>query len=111
MGNKIVALENKAYGVVAVRIPVAVAEILCADGVDHKVAVGVLVKSADDIEHSCLSAARGAEDRNEIALSEGKVNSLKGVYLSASCTVYLFYIFKFKHLFLGPLQIPLQISR
>ena len=61
MRDKIIALENKADRVISVAVPIAVLEILGGFSVDDKVAACVLVKTADDIQHSCFSAARLTE--------------------------------------------------
>ena len=93
VGDKIVALENKAYGMVSVAIPIGVLEILCGFAVDYKVTAGISVKTADDIEHGGLSATRCAEDRHELVFAEFQVNSAERVYDGIALAVLLAYIF------------------
>ncbi len=57
-----IALEYKAYRVIAVGVPVAVFEVLSRAAVDDKVALGVLVEAADDVEHCGFSAAGRTQD-------------------------------------------------
>ena len=57
MRNQVVALEHKAYGVVSVRIPVAVFILFRGNSVDNQIAAVVSVKPADDIEQRCFAAA------------------------------------------------------
>ena len=92
MGNKIIALEYEADRVVSVGIPIRCFKGFCRLSVDDKVAVGILIKSTDDIKHRGLTAARGTEDRHEFAFSEFKINTLKGVNLEVSRVIILFYV-------------------
>ena len=69
--DEVIALEDKSDTVVAVNVPVAVGVKLGADAAYNEVAVGVVVKSADDVKHRCLSASRGSEDGDKLAFSEG----------------------------------------
>ena len=70
MGDKVVALKDKAYRVVAVSVPISVLVILGGNAVDNKVTRGIMVKSADDVEQRSLAAARMSEYRNELVLTE-----------------------------------------
>ena len=60
--NQVVALEHKADAVVAVAVPVTVAEFLSRPSVDDQVAAGILVQTADDIEQRRLARTGWAED-------------------------------------------------
>ena len=62
MRNQVVTLEYKADGVIAVSIPIPVLKILCGAAVDDQVAFGVLIQTADDIEHRGFPTAGRAED-------------------------------------------------
>ena len=75
--NKVVALENKSYAMVAVNVPIAVAVGLGASSVDNEITRGVSVKTADDVKKRCLTAAGGTEDRNKLLVTEGNVNAAK----------------------------------
>ena len=77
MGDKIIALENKAYRVISVGIPVAVLEKLRGFTVDDKIAVCVAVKSTDDVEHRRFSAARRSENRYKLVFAEAETHTVK----------------------------------
>ena len=77
---QVVALENEAYAVVAVHVPIAVAELAGADAVYAHVARSVLVESADDVEHRGLAASAGTEYRHELVFAEIQRHALERVY-------------------------------
>ena len=83
MRNEVVALEDKADRMVAVGVPIGVAVLLGGDAVDDQVAAGVLIQASDDVEQSCLSAARGAENGDEFALAEFDGDAVKGADVRA----------------------------
>ena len=95
MRYQIVALKYEPDRVVAISVPVAVFKILCRAAVDDKVALGVLVEAPDDVEHGRLSAARGAQDRHEIAGSEFKRYPLKRVNDAVAGGVVFLNVSKF----------------
>ena len=68
--NEVIALEDKADGVVAVAVPVGVGKVLRRLAVDDEIAARIVVETADDVEHRCLAAARMAEDGDKLALAE-----------------------------------------
>ena len=70
MRYQIVALEYKAYRVVAVAVPIGIGEGFRRSSRNVEIAVRVAVKSADDVEERCFSAAGRTENRNKFALSE-----------------------------------------
>ena len=70
MRNEVIALEDKADGVVAVAVPVGVGKVLRRLAVDDEIAARIVVKTADDVEHRRLAAARMAEDGDKLALTE-----------------------------------------
>ena len=78
IGKAIEALEDEADAVVAVDVPVTVGKFGRGAPADEKVAAGVAVKPADEIEKGRLATARGAEDRDELILAEGKRDAAKG---------------------------------
>ena len=78
MRYQVIALEDEAYGMVSVCIPVPAAVQLCGGAVYNKVAAVVAVKSADNIKQGGLAAAAGAEDRHKFTFSEGKAYAVKG---------------------------------
>ena len=95
--TEVIRLENEAYRVVSVRIPVAVGEFLGRAAVNDKVAVGVLVKTAYDVEHSRLAASGVAEDSNEFAFAKLKVDAFERVHSFVAYGVVLRDAFKFEH--------------
>ena len=68
--NEVVRLEDETHAMVAVGVPVAVAVFLRRDAADDEVALGVVVKAADDVEQRRLAAPGGAEDRHELVRAE-----------------------------------------
>jgi len=76
MGYQIIALENKSDRMVTVRVPIPILKILGGFAVYNKVALGILVQTAYDIEHSGLSAARRAENGHKLTLAELQAYSL-----------------------------------
>ena len=76
MGNEIVALENEAYSVVSVNVPVSVLIVLCASAADDKIARRVVVESADEVQKCGFSTSRRSENGNEFLVSEGEVDTL-----------------------------------
>ena len=68
--NEVIALEDKADGVVAVAVPVGVGKVLRRLAVDDEIAARIVVETADDVEQRRLAAARMAEDGDKLALAE-----------------------------------------
>ena len=98
MRNEVIALENKAYRMISVRIPVAVAEILCGSAVYHEITLCIFVKSADDIEQGSLTAAGRTEDGNKFVSAEAQVDAAQGVHRHIARRIILYYAFKLQHL-------------
>ena len=57
--------------------PVPVLVLLGGAAVDEEVALCVLIQSADDIEHSSLTASGGSENGHQFGLSEFQVDAFK----------------------------------
>ena len=93
MRYKIIALENKAYRMISVSIPVAVSEILGRNAVYHEISARVSVKSADDVEKGGFSTSRRSEYRHELVLAEGERNALKRLGLHVPYVVVFDYVF------------------
>ena len=68
MGNKIIALEYEADGVVSVSIPIAILVHGGGFAVDQQISRGIAIKSADDIEHRGLATARRTKNCKELSL-------------------------------------------
>ena len=97
MRDKIVALEYKTYGMVAVDVPVCGFVLLRGLPVDYKIAAGVLVKTAYDVQQRSLAAARLTQDTYQLALTERDGHSLEGVHRLAAGLVVLYDISDLKH--------------
>ena len=87
VGDQVVALENKADGVVAVGVPVPIPERLGGDAADGEVAGGVLIQTADDVEQGCLAAAGMAENGHKFIFPEGNGEAAKRLYLAGALAV------------------------
>ena len=103
MRDEVVALKDKADGVVAVCVPVAVVVLLCGAAVDDKVAGGVAVQTADDVQQRGLAAAGLAQNRDELALTKGDVDALERLDLRRAGLVDLGDVFQFQHGWDAPL--------
>ena len=93
MRNEVVGLKNKAYRVVAVSVTVAVGVFLGRAAVDHKVAVCVLIQTADDVQQRCFAAAGVTEHGNKLGFSELKVNALERMHSLVADSIVLGYAF------------------
>ena len=97
MRNEVIALEDKADGVVAVAVPVGVGIILCGAPVYDQVAGAVLVKPADDVQECGLAAAGMTQYCDEFMLAELKVHALQRVDDGISHGVIFFDVYEFQH--------------
>ena len=97
VGDKVVALEHKADGVVAVGVPVAVGVLFGGDAVDDELAVVVAVEAADDVEQRGLARAAGAEDGDEFAVAQVEADPVERCLCQIAGGVFLFDIDKLKH--------------
>ena len=95
--DQVVALEHKADRMVAIGVPVVVGESLCGFSVDEKIAFGVAVEAADDVEHRGFSAARGAENGNKLALAEIDADVIHGADGGISRHIVFDDIFQYQH--------------
>ena len=78
VGDEVVALEDKADGVVAVGVPVPVPELLGGAAVDGQIAAGVLVQAADDVQQGGLAAAGVAQDGHKLVFPEAEAHPPQG---------------------------------
>jgi hypothetical protein len=97
MRNQVIGLKNKSDGVIAVSVPVRVREALCRFVVDDQVPGAVMIQAADDIQKRRLSAAGMAEDSDELALSEFKIDALERMDKRIAGLVILFDLAEFEH--------------
>ena len=79
MGDEVITLEHKADGVVAIGVPIARLKVACRNPINDEIAVGALVKTADDVEQGSLSTARRAEDGNKLAAAKRYRHAAKRV--------------------------------
>ena len=76
MRDEVVGLKDKANGMVAVGIPIGVSKVLGGFVVYDKVAGGVLIKPADDVQQRRFAAAGMAEDCYKFVLPELQIHAL-----------------------------------
>ena len=93
MWYQVIALENEAYRMVTVRIPVPVLILFGRDTVDNKVAAIVTVKSADNIQQRCLTRTAGAENSDKLIIPEIQAYIIKRGLFQLTCHIFLFDIF------------------
>ena len=77
MRNEVIALEHKADAVVAVGIPIAVAEVLGRDAVNQQVARIKVVKSADNVEHRGFARTRGTQNGHELVIAKRQAHAVE----------------------------------
>ena len=97
MRDEVVALEHEADAVVAVGVPVAILVLARGDAVDDQVARIVVVQAADDVEECGLARARRAQDRDELAVSEGDGHMVEGRLRERARGVRLADVAQFQH--------------
>ena len=95
--DEVVALEHEAYRVVAVSVPVLVAVVPGRAAVYHKVAAGVLVEAADDVQQRRLPAAGGAEYGHKLTFPEINGNSPESMNGRVAGRVILCYVPQREH--------------
>ena len=97
MGDQVIALEDKANAMVTVNVPISVLKGARASSADGKIARRIVIQSSDDVQQRGLSASGGAEDRNELVLTEAKRHSAKRFHLLRCSHINLSYVFQFQH--------------
>ena len=95
--DQVVGLEDEAYAVVAVGVPVACLVVLRRDAVDDEVARLEAIKATDDVEHRCLARAGLAEHSHEFVIAERHGNFVERHLHEAGGLIGLDYFFQFKH--------------
>ena len=94
MRDKVIALENKAYRMIAVVVPVAVFVLFCGNAVYEKISARVFVEPADNIEHGGFAAPARAQDGNEFAFAEREIDPFESVYFGVARNVVFNDVFK-----------------
>ena len=97
MRDEIVALKDKADGVVAVGVPVPVAVLLCGDTVDEQVACRVAVQTADDVQQRRLAAAGRTENGDKFIVAKAQAHAAERVYALCAAAVILCDCLEFQH--------------
>ena len=77
MRNEVIALEHKADAVVAVGIPITVAEVLGRDAVNQQVARIKVVESADNVEHRGFARTRGTQNGHELVIAKRQAHAVE----------------------------------
>ena len=95
--DQVVGLEDEAYAVVAVGVPVACLVVLRRDAVDDEVARLEAIKATDDVEHRCLARAGLAEHSHEFVIAERHGNFVERHLHEAGGLIGLDYFFQLKH--------------
>ena len=70
MRDQVVALKYKTDRMIAVSVPIPILKILRGAAVDDQIALGILIKATDDVEHRGFSAPGRAENGHKIAVPE-----------------------------------------
>ena len=90
--DKVVGLENKADGVVSVYVPIPVLKGFGGASVYHKVTGGILVKTADYVQKSGLTAAGVAKNGYKLVLAKLQTYPLEGVHKRITGNIVFFDI-------------------
>ena len=77
MRNEVIALEHKADAVVAIGVPIAVAEVLGRDAVNQQVARIKVIQSADNIEHRGFTRTRGTQNGHELVIAKRQAHAVE----------------------------------
>ena len=91
MRYQVVALENETDTVVSVDVPISVTVELCTSAVYDEIAVGIMIKTANDVKKRGLAASRRSEHADKLVLSEAEIDSLQSVYGFGGGDIILLY--------------------
>ena len=94
---EVIALEHEPHAMVAVHVPVAVAELLGGAPVYDEVARGVFVQTAYDVEQRGLAAAGRTEHGYKFALAEIECHAAKSGYVLPRDLIVLNDVFQSEH--------------
>ncbi len=95
--DEVIGLEDEADGVVAVGVPVAVAEVFGGLAVDNEVTGAVLVEAAYDVQQRRLAAAGVTENGHELVPAEAQAHALERVHDRVARRIVLFDVDQFEH--------------
>ena len=105
MRDQVIALEHEADGVVAVGIPVPVAELARGAALDQQVSGCILIQPADDVQERRLAAARRPEHRDKFLFPEIQCDPAQRVDRGISGGVVLYDLLQPQHENTCPVQI------
>ena len=77
MRNEVIALEHKADAVVAVGIPIAVAEVLGRNTVDQQVARIEMIEPTDNVEHRSFARPRRSQNGHELVIAKRQAHAVE----------------------------------
>ena len=97
MRNEVIALEHKADAVVAVGIPIAVAEVLGRDAVNQQVAGIKVVQPTDNVEHCGFARARGTQNGHELVIAKSQAHVIERHLRKRLCDVPFANTFELQH--------------
>ena len=95
--DKVVGLEHEADAVIAVRVPIAIFVLACGHAVDEQVAVVVMIKAADDVEHGGLARTRRPQHRHELVVAEGHRHMVERGLREVRSGVGLAHVYQLQH--------------
>ena len=93
MRDQVIRLENETDRMVTVCIPVSVLVILGGSSINDQITGGVLVKTADNVQHGRLTASGLTEDRNKFTVTEAETDALQCFHRIAACRIDLHNVF------------------
>ena len=76
--DEVVALEDEAHAVIAVRVPLRIRIVAGRGSIHHDIARVGVVEAAQYVQERGLTGARWAQNRHELALPEGDGDAVQG---------------------------------
>ena len=77
MRNEVIALEHKADAVVAIRIPIAITEVLGRNVIDEQIARIKVIEPTDNVEHRSFTRARGTQNGYELVIAKSQAYAVE----------------------------------
>ena len=97
MLNQIVALKNKANGVIPVGVPVSGRITSGGDMIDHQVTGIIMIQPTDDIEQRCLSGTGRPQDRDKFIFPKRQVDIVQCDMAIFPCPIAFLDLFYLNH--------------
>ena len=97
MLNQIVALKNKANGVIPVGVPVSGRITSGGDMIDHQVTGIIMIQPTDDIEQRCLSGTGRPQDRDKFIFPKRQVDIVQCNMAIFPCPIAFLNLPYFNH--------------